>query len=84
MEQPLQQHDKSKTAYSVLLEIQNQLKMLRRVTYDYATGDETPVDTGDELLGIHNTLLDIEMKLAMLTEEDDLEAIKAPAALQIW
>ncbi|HOD75118.1 MAG TPA: hypothetical protein PKJ17_03760 [Syntrophorhabdaceae bacterium] len=84
MEQQSREGERGKTVYSVLAEIENQLKLIRRVTYDHFLEDDIDTERRDEVLGVHNTLQDIEMKIAMLIKGDELEAIKAPAALQIW
>ena len=82
-----------KSVYTILAEIQNQLKFIRGAVYGFAENEtENPhPDTSDELekpidafLGIYNTLQDIDMKLKVVLGNDELDKIPVPGIVGKW
>ncbi|MDD5007484.1 MAG: hypothetical protein PHU49_07950 [Syntrophorhabdaceae bacterium] len=63
---------------TVLLEIENQLKLIRNGVYRFAQDDYLDGDPVDMLLGVHNTIQDIEAKIRFITADDRLDALPAP------
>jgi hypothetical protein len=73
-----------KSVKTVLLEAENQLKMLREVVYDLSLKSGLCDSTVDMLLGVHNTLEDIQKKVGLVGGDDDLDNVPAPEPLRAW
>ena len=79
------QQPANKSVQTVLFEIENQLKLLKGVVYNFVEGDFLNENKPDEaFLGVHNCLCDIEMKIAAVSENDDLDKIPVPGIVGKW
>jgi len=84
MEEQAQDRRPTKSVYTVLAEISEQLKLIREVVYNSSEEDSMTSKQMSRFLGVHNVLQDIDMKVCQLLHNDELDQMKAPEQLQIW
>ncbi len=67
-----------KTVQTILHEIDNQLKLLSSVVYEFHQNNYFDEKPADMLLAVHNNIQDIAAKLRLITADERLDALPAP------
>ncbi len=67
-----------KTVQTILYEIDNQLKLLSNVVYEFHLNNYFDERPSDMLLGVYSNIQDIAAKLRLITADERLDALPAP------